>query len=132
MPGPRLAASPMRLYSAAIVAAVALHTCASGLQVVPSSTVSTSLETTSGTRQQPYVSGKTDRFLMTESANTAPTMTTASSPSSGGRDGDDYQHEARMLRKKKKKKKSSHYYETSTPSPKKKKKKGFFRKFFGQ
>ncbi|ETK90882.1 hypothetical protein F441_03819 [Phytophthora nicotianae CJ01A1] len=59
----------VRVQYLAMVAAAALVTSADGLQVVPNSAKSKSLRVPAEARYQPYVEGKTDRFLISEAKN---------------------------------------------------------------
>ncbi|KAG3083921.1 hypothetical protein PI125_g19614 [Phytophthora idaei] len=52
-----------------MVAAAALIASVGGLQVAPNSAKSTSLRMPAEARYQPYVEGKTDRFLISETKN---------------------------------------------------------------
>ncbi|ETM53711.1 hypothetical protein L914_02839, partial [Phytophthora nicotianae] len=53
----------------AVVAALSFVSSADGLHVVPNSAKSASLRAPAEARYQPYVEGKTDRFLVSESKN---------------------------------------------------------------
>ncbi|EEY67272.1 secreted RxLR effector peptide protein, putative [Phytophthora infestans T30-4] len=67
----------MRVQYIALVAAIAYLSSIDGLQIVPYSAKSSSLRAPADARNQPYVEGKTDRFLISESktyeATKAPT-----------------------------------------------------------
>ncbi|OWZ14224.1 RxLR effector protein [Phytophthora megakarya] len=122
----------MRLQYIAVVAAAALIAAGDGLQVVPNSA---SLRETADTRDQPYVEGQSDRFLISEANNETPTKVTTGYKSSAypeeddddlldddDEDEEDEEDESdeddeerkRKRRKRKKRKKSK---ETPTPTP---------------
>ncbi|EEY53937.1 uncharacterized protein PITG_07586 [Phytophthora infestans T30-4] len=121
-----------------MVAAATLFASADGLQVVPNSAKSTSLRAPAEERYQPYVEGKTDRFLISEAKNDAATEAPTGyvlstlqeddddmlqqddddeyedeSDSFSG-DGSSSEERARRRRKRRKKKK---HKETETPTP---------------
>ncbi|KAL3659914.1 hypothetical protein V7S43_015215 [Phytophthora oleae] len=127
----------MQLQHVVVVAAAALLASSDGLQVVPNSAKSTSLRVPAETRYQPYVEGKTDRFLVTEAKNDAVTKAPTgyefstlqeedndmlqeevhegSESSSADGSGEDERLFGR--RKKKRKRKKNKATETPTPTP---------------
>ncbi|KAG7375681.1 hypothetical protein PHYPSEUDO_015619 [Phytophthora pseudosyringae] len=132
----------MRVQYVAAVAAVALVAATDGLQVAPNSAKATSLRVPAEARYQPYVEGKTDRFLTSEAKNAV-----ASSAPPGyefstlqgdddndmlqQEDDDDYEVDSESSssedsgsderlfgrKKKRKKRKKSKATETPTPTP---------------
>ncbi|KAI9982656.1 hypothetical protein PInf_008633 [Phytophthora infestans] len=121
-----------------MVAAATLFASADGLQVVPNSAKFTSLRAPAEERYQPYVEGKTDRFLISEAKNDAATEAPTGyvlstlqeddddmlqqddddeyedeSDSSSGH-GSSSEERARRRRRRRKKKK---HKETETPTP---------------
>ncbi|KAG3236522.1 hypothetical protein PI124_g18475 [Phytophthora idaei] len=130
----------MRAQYLAMVAAAALIASVGGLQVAPNSAKSTSLRMPAEARYQPYVEGKTDRFLISETKNEpatkAPTGYAFSTlqeddndilqedddgeyedeSESSSSEGSDIEDRAWRRRKKRRRKKKKHQ-ETKTPTP---------------
>ncbi|GMF18093.1 unnamed protein product [Phytophthora lilii] len=134
----------MRLQYVAVVAAVALAASSDGLQIAPNSAKSTSLRASADVRYQPYVEGKSERFLISESKNHVPTESPTGYDFAAQQedddllyqvqqddDDDDYEDDdsessssdgsssnERFWRRKKKKRRKKHKHtETPTPTP---------------
>jgi hypothetical protein len=129
----------MRLLYIAVAAVAALVASTDGLEVVPNSAVSTSLRASADVRRQPYVEGKSDRFLISEAGNADPTKAPTGyafstlqeedsdvlqqeddefEDDSASSSADNSRDDERLFgRKKKKKRKKSKATETPTPTP---------------
>ncbi|ETP04956.1 hypothetical protein F441_18367 [Phytophthora nicotianae CJ01A1] len=126
----------MRVQCLAVVAALSFVSSANGLHVVPNSAKSASLRAPAEARYQPYVEGKTDRFLVSESKNDVATEDSTKYAFSTLKDdndmlqdddqdededeseteGNEGEERFSFKRRKKKKKKKKHK-ETPTPTP---------------
>ncbi|KAG1706281.1 hypothetical protein DVH05_001429 [Phytophthora capsici] len=123
----------MQLQHVMMMAAAAVLACSDGLQVVPDSAKSTALRAPAEARYQPYVEGKTDRFLITETksdaATKAPTGYEFSTlqeendvlqeeyEDSESSSADGSEDDERLFGRKKKRKKRKKHRATETPTP---------------